>query len=460
MRRFSVGGLLLSLLSHSASGQVRDKTMVFWQEGFPTIASQPISQETLASALGAKGIMFADVAKLNDASTLEQADLLVLPYGSAVPANAWKSIQTYMNHGGNLLILGGQPLHVPVEYKAGSYTAERVQDSYAGALGLRHTYEVPVPDNARFTWKQGYADGPAPDVHARRFFAVEGRLDGLGYMSAPDGQLVAAPVIFGSRYGGTPGRFVALDFEPAVGYWQSSDGTALIRRAADYARQGPATFSLETLFATLRPGETPVISVHLRSPRGKVEGDVKVDLISSGKTLETVTLPAQSDGGDISEVHFHSALPEGFYEVAATWSVQGHMKEFYRNGFWVSATGALHSGPKLGTQPDILTRDGKPFMPVGTNYFGTEENGWDFSGPRNAAGWEHDFAQMQAHGVSFVRTGGVDAQRPVCRGRPRRGQRALPEEPGSVSALCATTRNSGQLHLLRLHAEGGNSSAG
>ena len=48
---------------------------------------------------------------------------------------------------------------------------------------------------------------------------------------------------------------------------------------------------------------------------------------------------------------------------------------------------------------------GKPFFPVGTNYFGTEENGWDFSGPRNALVWEQDFADMERHGVSFVRTG-------------------------------------------------------
>jgi hypothetical protein len=42
---------------------------------------------------------------------------------------------------------------------------------------------------------------------------------------------------------------------------------------------------------------------------------------------------------------------------------------------------------------------------VGTNYFSTEENGWDFSGPRNAWTWERDFAEMEQSGVTFVRTG-------------------------------------------------------
>jgi hypothetical protein len=42
---------------------------------------------------------------------------------------------------------------------------------------------------------------------------------------------------------------------------------------------------------------------------------------------------------------------------------------------------------------------------VGTNYFTTEENGWDFSSARNAWVWEKDFAEMEAHNVTFVRTG-------------------------------------------------------
>ena len=65
----------------------------------------------------------------------------------------------------------------------------------------------------------------------------------------------------------------------------------------------------------------------------------------------------------------------------------------------------LASGPTLSVQGDFITRDGTPFFPVGTNYFSTEANGWDFSGPRNAAIWEGDFDEMEHHGVTFVRTG-------------------------------------------------------
>jgi hypothetical protein len=408
IRRFIYTILLSLLLVGGAPAQVRSmdgpgKTVVFWQAGFPTISSEAIDQATLTAALG--DAAFAGVDGLNEAATLAGANLLVLPYGSAVPTGAWKSISQFVNRGGSLLILGGQPLEVPVTERNGLFVAQRAQDSYANTMGLRHTYEVPVLESARFVWKPGYEAGRAPAVRAKHFYAEEGRLDGLGYMADAEGELVAAPVIYGSRWGG--GRLVALDFDPEPEYWKGADGMALIRRAADFARQPVATFSVEALFSTLRPGEVPILSVHLKLSHSDVapRGEVKAELQRDGRTLETLTIPLNGASGESLALAFHQALPAGFYEVAASWSDQGHVREFYRNGFWVSPPEALKGGPKLAANEDTLTLDGKPFLPVGTNYFGTEENGWDFSGPRNAANWERDFAEMQAHGVSFVRTG-------------------------------------------------------
>jgi hypothetical protein len=392
-------------VSSFAHAQRTEKTVVFWQQNFPTIASQPIDQPTLTAALGT--LTFADEPTLNQPATLADANLLILPYGSAVPTDCWTTIQHFVNHGGNLLILGGQPLQVPVTFKDGRFIAERPQDSYASTLGFRHTYEIPVPANAMFQWKHGFADPgeAAPTLKATHFFAVEGRLDGLGYMAAPDGQLVAAPIIFANRFGGS--RVVALDFAPAPEFWHTPDAAALIRRAANFAPQGAAIFSIEIQFATLRPGEVPILSLHLHPQHASVDpsGEVKVELISNHKTLETLTLPIEANQPDVTPLRFKTPLAPGFYEVAATWEEHDQIREFYRNGFWVSAAEAVQAGPTLGADADTLTRNGQPFLPVGTNYFGTEENGWDFSGPRNAAGWENDFAQMQAHGVSFVRTG-------------------------------------------------------
>jgi hypothetical protein len=411
-------GFAISMASGTTNAQVQRKVVVFWQPGFPTISSEPVQRNILEKTFGPDA-KFANVAALNASGTLADADLLVLPYGSAVPMDAWKAMAAYIKLGGNLLLVGGQPLHVPVSFKEGKFVEGRPQDSYALALGLKHTYEVPVDGASSFAWREGYAPDAmkgSADLRAKHYYAVEGRLDGLAYMLAADGQKVAAPVIFGAhfegRWGGPanagaskPGRFVALDFDPAPGFWETTAGEAMLRRAAQYALQGPTSMSIEAEYATLRPGERPELSLHLRRGTHAVGGEVTVELRAEAKVLETVKLNVPPARGDSIPLKLQSDLPTGFYELVATWKDSGQTIEVYRNGFWVSVAEALQTGPTLGANADTLTRDGKPFLPVGTNYFTTEENGWDFSGARNASVWERDFADMQAHGVSLVRTG-------------------------------------------------------
>jgi hypothetical protein len=249
-----------------------------------------------------------------------------------------------------------------------------------------------------------------PQIRARRFFAVEGHLDGLGYMAEKDGTLTAAPVIVADHVDGAGSRIVALDFDAAPGYWQSADGVALMRIAAGYARQGALSFSVETLFSTLRPGEPPVLTIHLREPRAErahqsVTGEVKMILSSEKGTIDSSAVPMTHGGvADIS-APFHKPLAAGFYMVRAVYSENGQFRGEYENGFWVEDAGAVAGGERVEAHGDFLARDGAPFFPVGTNYFSTEADGWDFSGPRNAAVWERDFAEMEQHGVNFVRTG-------------------------------------------------------
>jgi len=234
--------------------QLHAKVVVFWQPGFPTIASQPIDRAVLEKAFEGMDATFANEAALSVPETLANAELLILPYGSAVPTGSWKSIEHYLSAGGNLLVIGGQPLRVPVSLADQRYTAAQPQDTYSRVIGFRHTYEVPVANDATFHWKSGYSWLPAITIHAQHFFSVEGRLDGLGYMVDSTGLLVAAPVIFADHLEGGPGqgmagsRIVALDFDPAPGYWKSTDGISLIQQSADYARQGQPASQLRLFF--------------------------------------------------------------------------------------------------------------------------------------------------------------------------------------------------------------------
>jgi hypothetical protein len=398
--------VLLTLVSTSASF---GKTVVFWQDGFPTIASQPIARESLTKALGAEDALFVNLNDLLDPKVLDGANLFVLPYGSAFPADAWHVIHDYLRTGGNLLLLGGQPFRVPVEMVNGRFIAGQEQDVYSRELGLRHSYELSQLEDSTFAWRLGYSFLGPVEIRARRFFAVEGELNGLGYIVNSENVEVAAPVIVVEPGEMQGSRMVVLDFEPEAGYWESQDGISLIHTAAAYARQGATNFWLEVYFSTLKPGEPPLITIHLHNSylerqSKPLTGSVKVELLSGGNILDSSTVPCS--GNDVSaQLSFSKPLPSGFYTVRGLYEDSGTPKEFHQTGFWVEDAKLLTSGPVLSVSGDFLMRDGQPYFPVGTNYFSTDANGWDFSGPRNAWTWENDFDEMSRHGVTFVRTG-------------------------------------------------------
>ncbi len=385
---------------------------VLAQPGFPTIDSEPVSHAALVAALGA-GAQFLNAQQLQSGDPLHGVSLLVLPYGSAFPVEVWPAIQHFVQGGGNLLLLGGQPFRVPVTADArGALNAEAPQDTYSQSLGFRHSYPVPLKVSPlRFGWRDGYDFLPKIELKPAAVFAQEGRLNGLAYLDSADGTHVAAPVIvmnnpMGSMNSGA--RIVALPFKPSPGFWDSADGTTLLRAAAHYADAGVTDFTIETQYAALRPGELPMLTARIRqgSHSTALAGSAKVELREGAAVLASAVLPLGGGSNSVS-IPFRKPLPAGVYTVRGTWTPAGSSEpqEFAENGFIVEDLSALEVGPALGVHGDFLSLGGKPFLPVGTNYFTTEENGWDFSGPRNDAVWEHDFADMERHGVSFVRTG-------------------------------------------------------
>ena len=426
--RYFLRGIVVAVFMVST---LSAKVVVFSEPNFPFVDTQPVSAHVLSDAMGSD-VVFAGVDALRSEDSLRGAELLVLPYGSAVPVDAWPAIERYLRSGGNLLIIGGEPLRVPVAKSGSSFIKASPQDTYSRTLGFQHVYTVPVAGDVNFAWREGYSFLPRVTVQAQRYFAVEGRLNGLGYVESSDGTKVAAPVIVSDHIGGhaMPGsRVVALDFDPKPGYWASPDGISLIRAAADYARNGATEFWIEAQYSTLRTSEVPNLTLHLQRPgeepqittiqnvgtqgagdqsqkseQTKSQGYAIVDLLSGTQRIDSARITLNGPRMDAA-VPFHKALPAGFYTVRATWFSGGKARESYANGFQVEDISALETGAALGVDGDFVTLGGKPFLPVGTNYFSTEANGWDFSGPRNALVWENDFADMERHGVSFVRTG-------------------------------------------------------
>lgn len=395
-------------------GTAYGKVVVFWQDGFPTLESQPLTQTTLEKALEGWQPVFANLEELSRQETLRDAELLVLPYGSAVPAEGWAAIRRHLEAGSSLLVLGGRALSIPVHRTSGGFVAGRESEAYARTIGIEHTYEAPLTPNLKFAWKDLTFTGG--EVRARRVFVLEGDNHGLAYLLNAAGERVATPVVAaeflqleGEAAALRGARVVALDFDPEPGYWSSRAAVEIIRQAAAYARQGATQFHLEMQNATLLEGEIPQLVVRLVNARkqraGQAQsGTVRLELRSGEQALATQQVDCSGDTV-ATPVAFQKTLAPGFYEIRGIYEDAGKPWEFYQTGFWVRDERLLHSGSTYGVKGDFLTRDGTPFFPFGTNYFTTEHYGGEFHGAGNAYVWERDFAEMEQHGVTFIRTG-------------------------------------------------------
>ncbi|MBZ5546044.1 MAG: beta-galactosidase [Acidobacteriia bacterium] len=406
----------------AAVSTAQARVVVFWQPGFPTAESQAIEQATLRSALQEMEPSFASLDELRNPETLKDSDLLVLPYGSAFPADAWKQISAYLQGGGNLLTLGGRPLFVPVFREGGRFVADSPQNTYSRYLGVWHSYEVPQQDGKDFAWDESFSFLPKVKVSARRVFVAgtwwgSGEHRGIGFFLNARGERVSAPVtredFYELRSGEQPpllgARCVMVNFEPEPGYWSSADGITLIRTAAEHAAQGAILLWLEMQNATLAEGEPPQVVVHLRNARKQWKGEplsgtVRVELSSEGKTVESTEVQCSGDTV-AANVVFQRKLPAGLYTVRATYEDAGKAREAYQTGFWSRDDELLKSGAALRAGKTYFRKDGAPFAPVGTNYFTTDFFYSGFLGSANAYVWERDFAEMEMHGVTFVRTG-------------------------------------------------------
>lgn len=377
------------------------KVVVFWQEGFPTIDSQPIERQTLAAALEPLAPEFAGAGKLS----LDGATLLVLPYGSAFPVEAWKSISGYLRKGGSLLVLGGRPLAAPVPAGPSETTA------WSRRIGIWHTYEAPQRNFARFAWDDDLYFLPGAEVRARRVFVLGigrggGSYRGIGFLQNARGDRIAAAVTrLDNLDQGT--RHVFLPFDPEPGYWSSAAGRQLIRDAATYAAQGPASLWLEMHNASLAPGEAPQVVARWRSA-AETAGKLTLEVLGSGKRMATSEI-AVSGASRNENVLFPERLTPGHYVVRGSFAADGRAREAYHTGFWVRDENILRSGLPLAVNQDFFVKGGAPFFPFGTNYFSTDVFPTGFFTGGNLAGnafaWERDFTEMEQHNVTFARTG-------------------------------------------------------
>jgi hypothetical protein len=385
-------------------------TVVFFEKDFPSAENSAITRSALESALASLHPRFIGLADLRKENALGEGDLLVLPYGSAFPADAWEAIHRHLDQG-DLLILGGRPLFVPVYRDSSGWRVDPPSNAYARSVGIEHAYAVPQHGPWTLQWDEDAPFFQGSVLTPRRVFVNAGhggRYRGLGFLVDERGDRLAAPVVAEDLVGRgrTPRRRVYLSFDAEPGFWESTDGTGLMRRAAVYASQGGIRLWLDLEHLSLKPGEPVSGAVDVLRRGGSAR--LTLELLSGSKVLASKTFDC---GGTLHEA-FDLALPlneRGVIRVRATLSAGDTVLERYTSGVSVRDLSLLHSGAHLEAGRDYFRLDGKPYLMVGANYFSTDEytRGFFVGGSIGGNGWnwERDFAAMERQGFTAVRTG-------------------------------------------------------
>ena len=411
----------LTLLGSSAVvAQDFSAAVVLSEPGFPAADSAGPSPSQLESLL--PGAQRTSAEQLHTVLAAAETRLLVLPYGSAFPEQAGPDIQAFLQRGGNLFVLGGQPFTRSAYHDDSGwhlrnssvrFTRPLMIDQYQvtpGSQGLKFQGNPDVPLTLpQFAWKRGFSPIirlSAVDLYHRGGAAgsIDARVDALAW-GVKDGRKMAAPAIEIDhlRNGFDGGRWVFVNAELEQAFYQESSGVEIVRALAQRAMEGSEEFMVRPVLPLYLPGEPVELNVKWQSGKAPATKEsVKIAVFPEDQPssrLETTT-PASST----EPVVLLAPSGKGLHVVEARLLEGDTVRAIYRSGFWIRDQDYLRSGPRLSVNQDYFEIDGHPMAVVGTTYMSGEAQRLYFEYP-NVYVWNQELGQIHAAGLNMIRTG-------------------------------------------------------
>lgn len=394
--------------------------VVFSEPGFPAADSASASSEQLRKML--PGAQLTSVEQLSGLLRASATRLLVLPYGSAFPEEAWPHIYQFLHRGGNLLVLGGRPF-TRSAYSDGAgwklrdysvrFTRPLMIDQYQVAPGSEELEFQANPDVALqlppFSWQHAFSPVmrlSAVDLYKRGGSAgsIDARMDALAW-GVKDGRKLAAPALqvdhFRNEFDG--GRWVFLNAELTPEFYSRAQSVELIQTLAETAMRGSQEFTVRPVMPLYLPGEPVELELMWHAAgESAAPRTVKVttfpELEPSSRSV--VTLPLSNS----KTVVLPAPATKGLWLIDAELLEGTKVTGIYRSGFWIRDEAYLRSGARLSVNRDFFELDGHPLAIVGTTYMSSEVQRLYFEHP-NVYVWDRDLAQIHAAGLNMIRTG-------------------------------------------------------
>jgi hypothetical protein len=410
--------LVCAVLSIGTSAQ--SNIVVFFETGFPAADSVPAPESVLKASL--PHAQFASSAELKE--KLSTAQVLVLPYGSAFPEDNWAEIEGFLQHGGNLLVLGGRPFS-RAAYRDGNawklrdysvrYMRPLMIDQYQetpASEGLKFESNPDIPLNLpQFSWKQGFSPIihlSAVDLYNRGGSAgsIDAKLDPLAWGLSSDGRRMSAPVIQIDHYrnGFNGGRWIFVDAELAADFYSAASG--LISKITEQATRGAEEFTVRSVLPLYSPREPVEVDVQWNAAaRTPAKVGVLIERARDSHSIPSFPLPPKLMPLPLTKpLVFDPPAEKGLYIITAYLEINGRIRETYQSAFWIRDLDYLRSGPKLGVNKDYFELEGKPLAVIGTTYMSSEVQRLYFDHP-NVYVWDQDMRQIHDAGLNMIRTG-------------------------------------------------------
>jgi hypothetical protein len=415
-----IAAILVFLLPGWAAAQDKSAVVILAEPGFPAADSAVASPQHLAGWV--PGAQLASVEQLRQSLNSPATALLVLPYGSAFPEEAWLDIDQFLQRGGNLLVLGGQPFTRAAyrdhgSWKLREYSVRYIRplmiDQYQitpGSEGLEFQANSEIPlQLPAFPWKRAFSPVirlSAVDLYKRggAAGAIDARLDTLVW-GVKQGRKLSAPVMLVDhlRNGFNGGRWVFLTADLPPEFYGSAAGSRVVGDLAELAVQGSQEFIVRPVLPLYLPGEPVQLDIQWNSARASsAELTVKIATYPEGEPTK------RSETTAILPFTQSAVLPapsgKGLQVVEAALMEGDKVRAIYHSGFWIRDEEYLRAGPRLTANQDYFELDGHPLAIVGTTYMSSEVQRLYFEYP-NVYVWNRDLAQISGGGLNMVRTG-------------------------------------------------------
>jgi hypothetical protein len=398
--------------------------VVFWEDGFPTADTAAPARAGLAAAIPT--LTFATSEQLGDALARAETRLLVLPFGSAFPEENWLSISVFLERGGNLLVLGGQPFTRP------AYRAEKLWKlrpstlAYAKKLFINEYQSTPGSRGLQFQANDDVVPLRLPVFDWARAFSLTIRLSDEdlyprgGSAGSIDARL--APLAWGTSSGrrlSAPavqvdhlqnnfvgGRWIFLACDLPANFFAAAAGRQMIPLLVSQALGGAEDFVVRPAWPLFLRGEP--LTFQMRWQRfGANLPPVRLELevVAEGQTShrESFTF-APGQFPFTTQVTLPASGGKGLHTVTARLYTGDTLRGFYRTGFWMRDDALLRSGPRVSVNESFFQLGGHTQAILGTTYMASDVQREFFLRP-NAAVWDRDLAELRAAGFNMLRTG-------------------------------------------------------